>query len=138
MFLRAIYILVDALLASINKAMSLSSLERRDLILRVAGSMPAVCPAQSCLEPAAIWRSPFVMNTGLAIILLTVPQIPVGLTPGNRLIRQHTNRGESPFTTKVPSCQKGKRMTQLTSAGSTQPLPTVSIQAREACSSLGT
>ena len=67
---------VKSILASTSTTASVSSRENSAIIPRAATSMLAICPAQSCLEPAAPWRSLLVIRrTSFTMIFVWVSPI---------------------------------------------------------------
>ena len=73
---------LNALVASTKRTLSVSFLSNRSLTEWIPASIPAICPAQSCVVPTASWMSRFVTEKiALDIILLTVSQMPIGRTP---------------------------------------------------------
>ena len=70
---------LKALLASTKRRASVSSLWKRVLTACTAASMPEICPAQSCTDPATSCMSCIVMfRMALAMICLAVSPIPMG------------------------------------------------------------
>ena len=89
---------LNALLASTRRTPSVSFLLNRCLTQWIPASIPAICPAQSCVMPTASWMSPFVTERiALDIIHLTVSQFPIGSTPGFlfRAMSLHAMRDET-------------------------------------------
>ena len=61
-----------------------------------AASMPDICPAQSCIDPAASCMSCWVIcNIALAMIRHATSPIPIGRTPGflSRAMRRQAKSG---------------------------------------------
>ena len=86
---------LNALLASTRRMASVSLSRKASLIACIAASIPA----QSCNEPVASCRSPFVtVRMTLEIILLAVSHTPMDLTLGNlsSTINLHASSAERP------------------------------------------
>ena len=85
MFLRAasLFRLLNALLASTNIAASTPSSSKAMFIACIAASIPDIGPAQSCMDPAALWMSSEIIDSiALPMIRLSVSATPIGRTPG--------------------------------------------------------
>ena len=85
MFLRAASLLrlLNALLASTNKAASVSTFSKTVCMAWIAALMLAIWPAHSCTDPAALWMSSAMIDRiAFPMMCLRVSVTPIGCTPG--------------------------------------------------------
>ena len=85
MFIKALALfrLLKVLLASTKRMASVVSLSKSFLTECTAASIPAICPPQSCRDPAASWMSPLMTKkTVFEMILRATSQTPMGCTTG--------------------------------------------------------